>query len=461
MDGFAERVGLPVLMQIIMESWNGVFLLLLISVMIFGIRRDRSDELLKQVNIPFTRELIVFFSAVVFYNLSDIFTLIFGGLSTPAAYYVMRAGIFVYYLTGAFLTVFFLQVIKHHIARRNKAVRLEKVLTGFQLLEIPNLILLLLTPFTNAIYSFDSTNRYIRQWGYYIWQSVTLLTFLFIIITAAVWWKKTDRFTKQIVVVASLVPTLGFVTGMIFDTSININNVTVSVSAILMFMLYEKNKTEVTLRYGFALEKAKTELAETRLRLLQSQIKPHFINNAMLAVQEVCYTDPERAAELLDHFARYLRNNINAIGSTELIPFSEEVQTIVEYLALEHADTGKKFQFSFDLRYTDFRVPALSIEPLAENAVKHGIDRYSEEGRVILSSFRTEDAYHVVIKDNGEGFDMNDETLGKGGIGLKSTEHRLKQMCGGTLEIHRSGGWTVAEIIIPAAMEDKNGNSNL
>ena len=453
MNGFTERIGLPVLIQIIVEGWNGIFLLLLISVMIFGIRRDRSDELLKQVSIPFTKELIAFFSAVLIYNVTDTATLIFGGLESTAAYYTMRIGIFIYYLTGAFLTLFLLHVTKIHIARKSSSEALEKLITGFQLLEIPNVILLLLTPFINAIYSFDSNNSYVREWGYYIWQSVTLFIFLFIGITVARYWKRIDRFTKQIVTVAAIVPTFGFIIGMILNTSVNINNAMVSLSAIVMFMLYEKNKTEVTLRYGYALETAKTELAEARLRLMQAQIKPHFINNAMIAVQEVCYTDPERAAELLDHFARYLRNNIIAVGSTEPVAFADEVQAIKEYLALEHADTGKRFQFAFDLQYTDFKVPALSIEPLAENAVKHGIDRYSADGRVILSSYREKDSIHVVIKDNGEGFDMNDETLGKGGIGLKNAEQRLRQMCGGTLEIRHENGWTEAEIIIPASQE--------
>ena len=453
MNGFTERIGLPVLMQIIVECWNEIFLLLLISVMIFGIRRDRSDELLKQVSIPFTKELIAFFSAVLIYNITDTATLIFGGLESTAAYYTMRIGIFIYYLTGAFLTVFLLRVVKEHIVRDDGSAALQRLLTGLQLLVIPNVILLLLTPFFNVIYSFDDMNRYVREWGYYIWQIITLLAFLFIGITVARYWKRIDRFTKQIVVTAAFIPTLGFIVGMLFSTSVNINSITVSLAAILMFMFYEKNKTKVTLQYGLALAEAKAELAETRLRLMQAQIKPHFINNAMIAVQEVCYTDPERAAELLDHFARYLRNNIIAVGSTEPVPFADEVQAIKEYLALEHADTGKRFQFAFDLQYTDFKVPALSIEPLAENAVKHGIDRYSADGRVILSSYREEDSIHVVIKDNGEGFDMNDETLGKGGIGLKNAEQRLRQMCGGTLEIRHENGWTEAEIIIPASQE--------
>ncbi|MBR1393320.1 MAG: histidine kinase [Ruminococcus sp.] len=459
MSELVERIGYPRLVQLIMECWNEIFLLMLIIVMQIGRHRDKSDELVSKVEIPLTAELIIFYFAVFAYNLANIFTLIYGGHNSSSAYYVMRIGIFCYYLVGAFQTVFFLDVIKKHIARRNNDKGLERVIIGFQLIEVPNVLLLLATPFTGALYYINANNEYNRVWGYYVWQGITIITFLFIGAVALIYRKRTDRFIKQIIAVAFIFPVIGLLLSVV-SSAFNFNNIMVFVSELLMFMLYEKNKTEVTLKYGYELEKAKTELAEARLSLMQAQIKPHFINNALIAVQEVCYTDPKRAAELIEHFARYLRNNINATSSSLPIEFKDEVQAVKEYLAIEHADTGKKFQFEFDIKCESFRVPALSIEPLVENAVKHGIDRYSEESRVVLSSYETQEAFHVTIRDNGGGFDMNAETLGKGGIGLKNTEERLRKMCGGSLEIKRDNGWTEAEIIIPRAQEVRYDNSN-
>ena len=454
MNSLLQRVGFPIMVQILIECWNEVFLLLLIIVMQLGKRHDKLDELASKVKIPLTSELVIFYSAIFLYNLANIITIIYGGLDSAAARYVMRTGVFCYYLVGAFQTVFFLDVIKTYIAKRNNDKRLERAIVGFQLLEAPNLLLLLITPFSGSLYFIDAANEYNRSWGYYVWQGITILSFLFIGAVTVLYRKKTDRFIKRIIAIAFLFPMAGFLMNMVFS-GFNFNNIMVSAAELLMFMLYEKNKTDVTLKYGYELEKAKTELAEARLTLMQAQIKPHFINNAMIAVQEVCYTDPERAAELIEHFARYLRNNINATNSSLPIDFKDEVQAVKEYLAIEYADTSKKFQFEFDIKCESFKVPALSIEPLAENAVKHGIDRYSGESRVILSSYETEDAYHVLIRDNGEGFDVNAETLGKGGIGLKNTEERLKTMCGGRLEIRHDDGWTVAEIILPKEQEVK------
>lgn len=199
-----------------------------------------------------------------------------------------------------------------------------------------------------------------------------------------------------------------------------------------------------------ALHRKEIELENSKLTLMLAQIKPHFINNALLAIRETCYEDPERAAELIDHFSAYLRNNLSATDSGRLVPFTEELDAVREYIALEYADQTKQFQVEYDLRVTDFMLPALSVEPLVENALKHGVDRYSPEARVRIVSYRTEDSVVIEIRDNGSGFVENPETLGKDGIGMKNTESRLQLMCSGTLTVARDGDWTVVTIRIPA-----------
>ena len=460
MSAVAERIGFITLIRVIIESWNELFLIILIAAMQVSKNTNASDEHKKKIKIPLTHELLIFFSASFVYSLCNIITALLYDVNSPVLHLVVTVSVFMYYVTGSFQTLFFLQVIKIHIAHKLSNDKLKKAITAFQLLQIPLYILLLITPFTNAIYKLSDNNLYQRSWGFYIWQGATIITFVFIGVIIISKWKNIDSFLKKIIVTASVFPMLGFV-GSLFLSEFSLNSFTVVITAFIMFLLYEKNKTEVIIRYEKAFEKAKTELAEAQLTLMQAQIRPHFINNAMLAIQELCYTEPQRAAEVLDHFARYLRNNINATNSTYPIPFAEEVQAVNEYLAVEYADTSKVFQFEFDLKSKEFKVPALSVEPLIENAVKHGIDRYSSTGKVILSSFETDEAYHIMIKDNGNGFDMNDETLGKGGIGLKNTEQRLKLMCSGRLEIKHDNGWTIAEITIPKVQEDNNDNGNL
>jgi sensor histidine kinase YesM len=115
------------------------------------------------------------------------------------------------------------------------------------------------------------------------------------------------------------------------------------------------------------------------------------------------------------------------------------------------------FRTEFRLDYTDFELPSLSVEPLVENAVKHGIDRYSESSEVHIISYKQGDNVFIEIRDNGKGFDMNKETLGKGGIGLKNAAKRLELMCGGELTIDRDNGWTVIRIRIS---DNNRGNKS-
>ena len=237
MNELVERLGFPLLVQIIIECWNELFLVLLIVVMQIGIHRDRSNELVSRIKIPMTSEIVAFYAIVFFYNFSNIITLFYEGYDTAASYYIMRIGVFCYYLTGAFQTLLFLKVIKTYIAKVNSDKRLEGAITAFELLEVPNLVLLAITPFTGALYHFDEHNNYLRSWGYNVWQGITIVTFLFIGAVIIIYRKKTDGFIKRVFVMAFLFPILGFLFS-IFSSAFNFNNIMVSVSELMIFMLY-------------------------------------------------------------------------------------------------------------------------------------------------------------------------------------------------------------------------------
>lgn len=145
MNELLQRVGFPVLIQIIIEGWNEIFLLLLIIVMQVGKHGDKSNELVNKVKIPLSGELNIFYVAIYLYNFANITTIIYEGLDSTTARYVMKIGVFCYYLVGVFLTVFFLDAIKTYIAKKNndKRLRCISIITGFQLLEVLNLLLLL------------------------------------------------------------------------------------------------------------------------------------------------------------------------------------------------------------------------------------------------------------------------------------------------------------------------------
>ncbi len=190
-----------------------------------------------------------------------------------------------------------------------------------------------------------------------------------------------------------------------------------------------------------ALEAAKIEqkLQEARLELALYQIKPHFLQNALMSIKVLCRTRPKEAEQAIYDFAVFLRGNMNALESTELIPFREECKTIERYLHIEKIRFGERLQVQWDIQEEDFKIPPLTIQPLVENAVCHGICQKMEGGTVQIRSFRKEGEICIEILDDGVGFDtggLNDAD----GIGIKNLRLRLREFLNATLEIESKKG---------------------
>ena len=190
------------------------------------------------------------------------------------------------------------------------------------------------------------------------------------------------------------------------------------------------------------LQRAKTEIA-------LHQIKPHFLHNALMSIKVLCRVDPKRAETAVCDFSVFLRNNMNSIGAAEPIPFSEEVRSIEGYLHLEQIRFGARLQVKQDLRATAFSVPALTIQPLVENAVCHGICPKPAGGTVKISSWAEETRFVVEITDDGVGFDTA-MLNGSSGIGIRNLRLRLKEQMGATLEIVSEPGMgTTQRVYLP------------
>lgn len=449
MNNLLERIGLPLLVQISIECWNELLLLLLIFVMVLSTRRDRSggEETGSSV-APLMKELVFFYSGTFVYNLCDIAYIVFSGMPTMASFLIMRISSFLYYCSGEFLTLIYLQVVKKFISDIPGKTNLKKFISFFQYVQLPIILLLLITPFTGAVYRINENNEYVRSWGYYIWQTVTVITFAMIGIAVIVKWRRIKVFIRKVICIASLFIVTGIVCGHF--TGISMTNIMVVLISILLFLFYEECKTRAIARNIKRLEQTKARLAESRLTMMTAQIKPHYIYNSMNVIRELCYSDPELAAETIAHFSGYLHGKIEAFSGNGLTTFEKEIDLVKEYIAIEYADDNKKFKVDFDLKCTDFKIPALTVQPLVENAVKHGIDRYSDKSLVCISSFEKDDNIVIAVTDNATAEEGNDSLFAeKRGIGLTNVAERLKLMCGGKLQISHDETGTSARIVIP------------
>jgi len=203
-----------------------------------------------------------------------------------------------------------------------------------------------------------------------------------------------------------------------------------------------------SLRSALRAKTLEKELENSRIEIMLSQIKPHFIYNTLTTISQLCLEQPETASALTDDFSHYLRGNFSELNRSAPIPISQEIEHVKHYVNVEHI-RFPDMQIEFDLQCEDFLVPALSVQPLVENAIKHGLMKLEKGGSVNISTFETPDSYCVKVSDTGAGFDTSVLDNSRR-IGINNIRNRLAAMSGGTLEIESvTGSGTTAIIKIP------------
>ena len=181
------------------------------------------------------------------------------------------------------------------------------------------------------------------------------------------------------------------------------------------------------------------ELAESRISTMMSQIRPHFIYNTLGSIEQLCEIDPPKAGELVHNFAKYLRGNFGELDNPKPILMSQEMEHVHHYINIENV-RFPDMTFSFEMRSEDFSLPALTIQPIVENAIKHGLMKLEKGGSIRVISYETDTDYCVRVEDDGVGFDTSKLLDEKNHIGIRNIRDRLKVMVGGTIEIESTQG---------------------
>lgn len=201
------------------------------------------------------------------------------------------------------------------------------------------------------------------------------------------------------------------------------------------------------------------QLAEERSRLMLSQIQPHFLYNSLGVIRELCHSDPDKAEDATVKFSEYLRRNMASLSVNEPVPFTVELSHTKNYLDLEKLRFGEALRVEYDIRAEDFRLPALTLQPIVENAVRHGARKQVNGGTVYISSEETAESFRLVVKDNGPGFEPGQlPEDGKEHVGLRNVQKRLEHFYGGCLRVESAPGQgTKVTIEIPKGTETKGG----
>ena len=280
----------------------------------------------------------------------------------------------------------------------------------------------------------------------YVTLGVTLIYAVWIHIQAAR--RKRSEFIRSELICILVIFLAGMAEALRFGQRGNV----VGVFVRLAVLLYALNllRISVTVLYRRIRENQELQqhLKRSRAELMASQIRPHFIYNTLNSIRALIKVDPEKARQTVYDFSTYLRLNLESV-EREMIPFSDELRHVQAYLNIEKVRFEERLNVVMDIREKSFFVPPLTIQPLVENAVKHGICAKADGGTVTIRTRKEKDGYVVEVEDDGRGFDTtapvqerkDGQTADASShIGLENIRFRVEEISGGSLSIESRPG---------------------
>ena len=305
--------------------------------------------------------------------------------------------------------------------------------------------LLIYTQFSTMIYSIDDSNVYRRGPLYPLLLVPPVLIMAVNVI--GLWHRRNQLSFKQRLAFGIYI-TIPMISMLIQMLYFGIYTILLgsSVAAVFMFNYIWIDQSE---QYYQKVQENK----QLRVDIMLSQIQPHFLFNCLNVIRNIYRNDQQKGEYALDLFTKYLRHNMDSVTIEQPIYFEKELKHVRHYLELQQLRFGDELNVVYEISCTQFRLPALTLQPLVENAVTYGIRKKETGlGTVIIRSCEREDCYEVSVTDDGPGFDpeapvQND---GKSHVGIYNVRERLLRISNAALQIaSEPGKGTTATIIIP------------
>ncbi|WP_066684390.1 histidine kinase [Christensenella intestinihominis] len=363
-----------------------------------------------------------------------------GGMD-PVNYYGVRIANFCAFCLDYVIVALFADYLEAFIATKTKPsprpFRIVRAICA------TGILLVVISQWNHMYYRIDENNMYVRGDWFWLSQAVGLLcaaVYLCVIFRYRKHMKKKEFYLFLLYImapgIAAVVQTWIYGIALLY--------IATTLFVLGVYIVIQSDQTRL-------LKEKELELAESRIDIMLSQIQPHFLYNSLTAIRELCMRDPEEAWEAIGTFSSYLRGNIDSLTQERMILFRKELEHVKAYLSLEEKRLGEKLRVVFRIEAEDFMLPALTLQPVVENAVRYGIEGRKNGGTVTIETFRKEDGVHIVVTDDGPGFEPGKPKQdGRGHVGLANVGGRLASVCGGSLEIKSGpGAGTGVTIIVP------------
>lgn len=267
--------------------------------------------------------------------------------------------------------------------------------------------------------------------GHYVHSESAIITFVYLLFPILSFFAVTllaffAKSTSKVNRLASFVYTLFPMAGVIIDYTVHGISLTYVGFTVSILVIY----TSIYL-------KKQKQLESQRNALMLSQINPHFVYNTLSTIAAMCDISPKQAKYLTIDFSRYLRKNIDTLTVEKPIPFEQELSHVECYLKIEKARFCERLNVNYSIQCKNFKIPPLTVQPLVENAIKHGITKKIEGGSVRISTYEKETTYVIEIIDDGVGFDTE---ATEWHVGLQNVRNRIAAMCKGTVTVKSTVG---------------------
>ncbi len=311
------------------------------------------------------------------------------------------------------------------------------------------IVLLVYTQFSASIYYFDAQGVYHRGPYYPV---LLLFPILIMLLNLLLLWRRRNRLSQRefmAIAVYILLPMLTMVIQMLFF-GLYMIVLGSSAAAMVMFLYIQNEQTERYVKQG-------AENADLQTELMLSQIQPHFLYNALAVIRDLCRTDPELAEEATVKFSKYLRGNMDSLRSKKTVPFERELEHTRGYLEIEQLRFEDKLAVVYDVQCTDFKLPTLTLQPIVENAVRHGVRKNADgRGTVTIAAREFPDRCEITVTDDGPGFDPSapPQDARRSHVGIQNVRERIANLSGGTLDVVSAPGQgTSVTITLPKEMK--------
>jgi len=386
---------------------------------------------------------------------ADAVAMISPAMSFPFAWYFSLFSTSVYYITQTvFCWQWFLLAKSRFLKHPPSPHKISYLICALPVIG-EFIVITFINPFTGLVFSLDDNAGFIRGWFYYrniLFDYVYVILSIALIVATIVRDRNRASRKKNEMLIFIMVAPIIVSIAQVANRDISILWPAVSMSVFILYEIEAQHYIEFKATKQAELE---AELTKNKIAIMMSQIQPHFLYNTLTTIKALIAQDPVQAQTVIMEFSNYLRTNMDSLDLTTPVDFVKELEHTKTYTKIEQL-RFPDLEVEFDIKDVAFRLPSLSVQPMVENAIKHGIRKRTEPGGKVTVRSYSEGSDHIVqIIDNGVGFsDIVTVDNTRSHIGLVNTKRRIEEMMHGEFRIESAPNvGTTISFIIPATNE--------